>query len=138
MKKLTTLTLIGAASALALSATTASAQPYGDRHDGYRNESYRSDYRGGDRNGWTSINQRQAQLDRRIDQGLRNGSLTRREAARLRAEFYDIARLESRYRMNGLSGWERADLDRRFDQLAAQIRYERRDNQYGYGYGSRR
>ena len=133
MKKLTTLTLIGAASALALSATAASAQVYGDR-DGYRNDSYRSDYRG-DRNGWRSIDQRQAQLDRRIDQGLRNGSLTRREAWRLRAEFRDIARLEARYRMNGLSGWERADLDRRFDQLSAQIRYERHDNQYGYGYG---
>ena len=129
MKKLTTLTLIGAASALALSATAASAQPYGDR-DGYRGDSYRSD-----RNGWRSIDQRQAQLDHRIDQGLRNGSLTRREAWRLRAEFRDIARLEARYRMNGLSGWERADLDRRFDQLSAQIRYERRDNQYGYGYG---
>jgi hypothetical protein len=132
--------MIGAASALALSATAASAQPYGDR-DGYRNDSYRSDsyrgdsYRGGDRNGWMGINQRQAQLDRRIDQGLRNGSLTRREAARLRAEFYDIARLEARYRMNGLSGWERADLDRRFDQLSAQIRNERHDNQYGSGYG---
>jgi hypothetical protein len=138
MKKLTTLTLIGAASALALSATAASAQPYGER-DGYRGEShrndgYRSDYRG-DRNGWISINERQAQLDRRIEQGLRNGSLTRQEAWRLRAEFRDIARLEARYRMDGLSGRERADLDRRFDRLAAQIRYERRDNQYGYGYG---
>jgi hypothetical protein len=27
---------------------------------------------------------------------------------------------------------ERADLDRRFDQLAARIRWERNDNQYGY------
>lgn len=135
MKKFTTLTLIGAASALALSATAASAQAYGDRYDGYRGDSYRSDQRG-DRNGWRSIDQRQAHLDRRIDQGLRNGSLTRREAWRLRAEFRDIARLEARYRVNGLSGWERADLDRRFDQLSAQIRYERRDNEYGYGYGN--
>jgi hypothetical protein len=135
MKKLTTLTLIGAASALALSATAASAQDYG-RHDGYR-DAPRSDYRG-DRDAWVSINQRQAQLDRRIDQGVRNGSLNRREAYRLRSEFNQIARLEARYRSNGLSGWERADLDRRFDQLSAQIRYERHDNQYGYGYGSDR
>ena len=140
MKKLTTLTLIGAASALALSATAASAQDYG-RHDGYR-DAPRSDYRDvprsdyrGDRNAWVSINQRQAQLDHRIDQGLRNGSLNRREAYRLRSEFNQIARLEARYRSNGLSGWERADLDRRFDQLSAQIRYERHDNQYGSGYG---
>ena len=137
MKKLTTLTLIGAASALALSATAASAQDYG-RHDGYR-DAPRSDYRGdtyrGDRNAWISINQRQAQLDRRIDQGVRNGSLNRREAYRLRGEFNQIARLEARYRVNGLNGWERADLDRRFDSLSAQIRAERRDDQYGSGYG---
>jgi hypothetical protein len=77
--------------------------------------------------GWLSINQRQAQLDQRIDVGVRNGSLTRNEAVRLRAEFRDIARLEARYRHNGLSAWERADLDRRFDALSSRIRYERRD-----------
>jgi hypothetical protein len=136
MKKLTTLTLIGAASALALGATAASAQSYGDRHDGYRQESYRSDsYRGeGYRGGWVNIDQRLAQLDRRIDQGVRDGSLNRREAWRLRGEFNEIARLQARYRANGLSGWERADLDRRFDILSNEIRAERHD-QYGYGYG---
>ena len=116
MKTFVTLTLIGAASALALSATAASAQPSGGRH-----------------NGWTSSDQRQAQLDRRIDQGVRNGTLNRREAYRLRGEFRQIARLEARYRSNGLNGWERTDLDRRFDSLSAQIRAERHD-QYGYGY----
>jgi hypothetical protein len=82
-----------------------------------------------------SINQRQDQLERRIDMGLRNGSLSRSEAYRLRAELRDAARLESRYRRGGLSGWERADLDRRFDRISAQIRYERHDRDYGYGYG---
>jgi hypothetical protein len=124
MKKLTTLTLIAAASALTLSATAASAQEYG-RHDGYR----------GDRDAWVSINQRQAQLDRRIDRGVRNGSLNRREAYRLRGEFNRIARLETRYRVNGLNGWERADLDRRFDVLSNRIRSERHDQ---YGYNTRR
>ncbi len=127
MKKLVTLTLIGAASALALSATAASAQPYGGRPDA-RPDGYHAD-----RNAWISINQRQAQLDRRIDRGIRDGSLNRREATRLRAEFRQIARLEARYRSNGLNGWERADLDRRFDTLSAQIRAERND-QYGSGY----
>ena len=117
MKKIVTLTLIGAASALALSATAVSAQPYG----------------GGRHNGWTSIDQRQAQLDRRIDRGVRDGTLNRREAYRLRGEFRQIARLEARYRSNGLNGWERADLDRRFDNLSGQIREERHD-QYGSGY----
>lgn len=81
------------------------------------------------------INQRQDMLERRIDQGVRNGSLNRREAARLQAELRETARLEYRYRRGGLSGWERADLDRRFDRISAQIRYERHDRDYGYGYG---
>ena len=78
--------------------------------------------------GWQSINQRQANLDARIDAGVRSGQLTRSEAARLRAEFHALARLEARYRASyGLSRAERADLDRRFDALSARIRYERND-----------
>jgi opacity protein-like surface antigen len=84
------------------------------------------------------INQRQHQMERRIDIGLRNGSLTRSEAYRLRAELRETERLEQRYRRGGLSGWERADLDRRFDRINAQIRYERHDRDYGYGYGDHR
>lgn len=93
---------------------------------------------------WQNINQRQAQLDRRIDVGVRNGSLTRYEATRLRTEFRQIAQLEVRYRRTGgLQGWERADLDRRFDALSRKIRIERHDRDdrrgpgggYGGGYG---
>lgn len=80
-------------------------------------------------NGWWNINQRQAILDRRIDQGVRSGQLTRAEAGRLRAEFRGIVALEARYRQSrpGLTTAERADLDRRFDVLARKIRWERRD-----------
>ena len=80
-------------------------------------------------NGWWNINQRQAILDRRIDQGVRSGQITRAEAVRLRAEFRGIAALEARYRQSrpGLTMAERADLDRRFDALARKIRWERRD-----------
>lgn len=77
--------------------------------------------------GWRSINQRQAQLDQRIDRSLRNGAISRREANGLRNEFRAIARLENHYRRGGLTRWERADLDRRFDGLQARIRMERRD-----------
>lgn len=84
--------------------------------------------------GWMSINQRQANLDRRIDQGIRNGTLSRTEAYRLRAEFRDIARLETRYRAGGLTMAERNDLDRRFNRLSAEIRDQRNDRDYGYGY----
>ncbi len=79
---------------------------------------------------WQSINARQANLDARIDQGVRSGDLTRNEAVRLRAEFNDIARLEARYRSTyGLSLAERQDLDRRFDALSSRIRFERHDRQ---------
>jgi hypothetical protein len=77
--------------------------------------------------GWTNLDQRQAMLDDRIDAGVRSGDLSREEAMRLRAEFRELERLEARYRVDGLSTWERQDLDRRFDQLALQIRAERRD-----------
>jgi hypothetical protein len=92
------------------------------------------------RDGWASIDRRQAQIDRRIDMGLRNGSLTRNEAMRLRGEFRDLARLEISYRRNGLNNWERADLDRRFDRLSYQVMAERRDNdrRYSSGYGDDR
>jgi hypothetical protein len=124
MKKLIVSSLI-AASAVALSAGAASAQ------------SWRGDDHGRDEDGgrWVSINERQDRLERRIDRGLQRGDLTRREAFRLRREMDQVARLEHRYRMNGLSNWERADLDRRFDRIAAQIRWERNDGQYGSGYG---
>jgi hypothetical protein len=80
---------------------------------------------------WQSINQRQASLDSRIDQGVRNGALTRPEAVRLRSEFRYIANLEARYRAsNGLQQWERADLDRRFDVLSAKIRIQKHDGQH--------
>lgn len=144
MKKTLTILAATAASFLALSAGAASAQSWGAERPAHVDARYdqrgdaRYDQRGdrGDR-GWTNINQRQVQLDRRIDRGVRNGSITRSEAYRLRNEFHGIARLEQRYRANGLSGWERADLDRRFDRLSAQIRWERNDgDRYGAGYGN--
>lgn len=77
---------------------------------------------------WQGINQRQANLDTRIDAGVRSGDLTRSEAMRLRGEFRDLARLEEHYRdSRGLSVSERRDLDMRFDRLSAQIRYDRND-----------
>jgi len=88
---------------------------------------------------WQSINQRQANLDSRIDAGVRDGSLTRPEAMRLRGEFNDLVRLEARYRSSyGLSMSERADLDQRFDRLSAQIRYQRNDNEERGGRGGDR
>jgi Ni/Co efflux regulator RcnB len=123
MKKL--LTALAAVAAVTAVAAPAAAQSYDygrqDRHDRYERSQH---------DGW-NVNQRQEQLERRIERGLRNGSLTHREARSLRAEFRDITRLEAHYRVNGLSYRERADLDRRFDRLEARIRIERHDRQYG-------
>jgi len=120
--KLATLSLIGA-TALTAAATTAAAQPYGY----------------GRSHGWEPIGARQAQLEHRIERGMARGAITRSEARRLFIQMDQLARLEARYRYNGLSYAERADLDRRFDHLAAQVRFERRDRDrdYGYGYGHR-
>ncbi len=78
---------------------------------------------------WRSINQRQAELDHRINVGVSNGSLTRPEAARLRDQYRAISRLEVRYRRDGLSYAEGRDLDRRFDLLSSRIAYQRHDAQ---------
>ena len=107
--------------AVASAALPAAAQSY-DRHGPSRGHGYEQSY-----NGWNAISQRKHNLDRRIDQGVRNGQLSRREATRLRGEFSSILRLEANYRRGGLTAWERADLDRRFDRLSAQVRSERND-----------
>ncbi|WP_425999328.1 hypothetical protein [Caulobacter sp. DWR1-3-2b1] len=80
---------------------------------------------------WQSVNQRQANLDRRIDQGVRSGQITRPEAQRLRGEFRSLNRLEVQYRRSGggLSMQERRDLDLRFDRLSQPIYVQKHDRQ---------
>ena len=98
-------------------------QDHGDRYEQDRSDRHERDNRGG----WQSISQRKYQLDRRIDRGERNGQLSRREATRLRYDLTALVRLERSYIQGGLSYRERADLDRRYDWLAVQVRAERRD-----------
>jgi hypothetical protein len=78
---------------------------------------------------WQNINARQARIENRINQGIRSGALTRREATQLRAQFRAIANLEARYRASrpGLTMAERRDLDRRFDALERSIRVQKSD-----------
>ncbi len=113
--------------ALALAAASvavpAMAQSYGPRHYEDRGSRYEQD-RGGS---WQNISQRKYQLDRRIDRGERNGSLSRREATRLRFDLDALVYLERSYMRGGLSHRERAELDRRYDRLSFQVREERRD-----------
>lgn len=112
-------------------AVPAMAQNYGSQERGRYEQDYRGDrgdrYERDNRGGWQSISQRKYQLDRRIDVGLRNGQLSRREALRLKTELNALVRLEYSYMRGGLSGRERAELDRRYDRLSAQVRAERHD-----------
>lgn len=125
-----------AVGAIAATAVPAFAQPgygYGQGRGpgGYGPPAY------GQANGWQGINARQAELEQRIEQGVRNGQLTPSEATRLRAEFRAIAEQEARYRATGgLDANERAELDRRFDALASRIQFQRRDDgRVGMGSG---
>jgi hypothetical protein len=81
---------------------------------------------------WQSINQRQAELDRRIAQGQRSGALTPNEVNQLRAEFRQIAAIEERFRRTGggLDNRERADLNMRFSALSARVYVNRVDRDY--------
>lgn len=88
---------------------------------------------------WQNINARQNRIEMKINQGIRSGALTRREAVQLRAQFRAIANLEARYRASrpGLTVAERRDLDRRFDSLERSIRVQKNDRD-NRGRGHRR
>lgn len=121
---------------------------YGQR--GYGDARYDPRYaQGGYGYGYTQgqfvpISRRVSWLDNRIDRAEQRGSLSRRESTSLRRELDTLVRLERTYGRNGFTNWERADLDRRFDALAARIRFESRDNNnrsndrggYGGGYNN--
>lgn len=81
---------------------------------------------------YTPMNQRVANLQVRIDKGVRTGALTRGEASRLRTDLRGLVGLEHRYRVSGgrLDMRERADLDRRFDRLSAKVRFDKHDRRY--------
>ena len=111
MKKIVIISL-GAAAMLA-SALPAAAQSW-DRPD------YRG-FQGGS-------------IEQRIDRGVRDGSLTRWEASRLRGELQQIHQLEWRYGRDGVSSWESRDIDRRYDALTQRLRFERNDGDYRHGW----
>lgn len=80
---------------------------------------------------YQTMSQRQGNLYNRIEQGVRNGSLNRREASRFRTRFANLRRLEYSHRRSGgrLTYRERADLNRRFENLSSAVRYQKHDRQ---------
>lgn len=75
------------------------------------------------------IDRRQFRQDYRIEQGLRSGDLTRREAAALAAEQARIRDLERRAKADGyVSPYERARLRAAQNEASRHIRQERHDD----------
>lgn len=116
MKKLI-VSLAIATSAL-IATAPASAQYHGGRDYGRPGHGFRAD----------NIHQRLQRIEYRIDRNAQRGSLTRAEAFRLRGQANDIQRLAWRYGRDGLSGWERNDLNRRVDRLQNRLQRERFDD----------
>lgn len=116
-----------AASAVAI-ATPTLAQDYGRGH-GDRGGGYGYGYGQNHNGGWNGggLNGEQARLAQRIDRAAYNGRISRREAHSLRSQLADYQRLEWRYRRDGLSHWERRDLQNRLDRIERNLREERRD-----------
>lgn len=113
-----------AASALVATAPAA-AQYYPAPRDGYA-RGYAD--RGGD------IHQRLDRIAMRIDRGHQRGALTNVEARRLRNQLDQIARLEQRYRYDGLNRWEWQDLNRRVSVLQQRLQNQRFDDDYRRGW----
>lgn len=116
----TLLLSLAAAGSLTAAALPAASQPYGDGRYAERH----------------GARDRADVLANLIERGIRRGDLDRREAWRLKGSLRETQRVEHNYWRDGrLTGWERADLDRRYDGIRRDIREERRDRDYGYGYG---
>ena len=77
-----------------------------------------------------SIEQRDRNQDRRIEQGIESRQLTGREANRLEREQGQVERIERRARADGvLTQYERARIDRAQDRFGRDIYRESRDRQ---------
>lgn len=123
LKKKALLSLL-AASAVAI-ATPTLAQSYGRDHDGRGGYGHNGGYNGGWNGG--GLNGEQARLAQRIDRAAYSGRISRREAQNLRYQLDEYQRVEWRYRRDGLSRWEREDLQRRLDRIERNLRDERWD-----------
>ena len=77
-------------------------------------------------------NQR-AQFETRVDAGVRDGSLSRRQAERLRADYADLVALETRYAADGrFTTAERTELNDRYRDLTRRLDSDDYDNDDDY------
>ena len=80
-----------------------------------------------------SVDERQARIHARIEQGLQSGELTRREARRLGRQLAITEEKERAFEADGrLNGRERAELHRDLDYVSQRLRFERHDGERRY------
>jgi len=80
------------------------------------------------------INARQGMQQSRIQQGVRQGDLTRGEARQLRSQTRDVRREERAFRSDGnLSSGERRQLSRDLNSVSRNIHNQRHDDQRRFG-----
>ena len=73
-----------------------------------------------------NVDARVDQLQTQLQAGVRSGAISRAEAMPLRDQLRQLNRLERQYSSGGLSGRERADLQRRTNSLRQQMRVAER------------
>ena len=82
-----------------------------------------------------STNEREAQLQARIERGINDGRITHSEARGLYRELDNIAAREHRFMANGrLDSREESELRRDLDRLSDNIRAQLRDEDRRYSY----
>ena len=79
-----------------------------------------------------NIELRVEQLQTQLQMGVRNGDITRSEAMPLREQLRQLTRLERQYRVGGISGRERADLQHRINSVRQGIRMAARNGDDRY------
>ncbi|MDB5465462.1 MAG: hypothetical protein JWQ46_224 [Phenylobacterium sp.] len=124
MKTLKTLALIGA-SALAMSATAASAQGYGRGYDRGYDHSHDRD-RGQITSGYVDS------LDWRISQAAQQRRISWQDARQLRDQLRQVQPLAYRVETGQARGWEQARLERTVHRI--EIALNGGGERYGYGY----
>lgn len=127
MKRLIALSMLAIASTLTVM-SPADAQSYNNRDFNRTGNYYGGNFNNG-RFGGGQINSTQAQLQARINLGVRNGRLNQREAARLQAKLAQISQIESRMRSSGnrLTFSERTRLNNQLASLSRDITKELND-----------
>ena len=84
------------------------------------------------------IDQRQANQESRIDQGVASGSLTQREANRLERGQQHVDNMENRAKADGVvTRGERARLHQAQDAQSARIYRQKHDAQHDYNHNGR-